>query len=83
MRLTELGPIAILDIATYSVCMTGLMVCLLFAPRRDCFFLRWHPATRFLALMVAPYLLILWPLVLLNWLMRRGILPDDPDFYDD
>lgn len=83
MRLTELNPIAVLDIAIFSVCMTGLIVSLLVAPKRDCFFLRWRPETRLLALIVAPSLLILWPLLLLNWLMRRGILPDDPDFYDD
>ncbi len=83
MRLTELNPIAVLDIAIFSVCMTGLIVCLLFAPRRNCFFLRWHPETRLLALIVAPSLLILWPLVLLNWLMSREIMPDDPDFYED
>jgi hypothetical protein len=81
--LSDLNPVAIVDIAILSVCMTGLIVCLLFAPRRNCFFLRWHAATRPFALIVAPSLLILWPLVLLNWLIRRGILPDDPDFYDD
>lgn len=83
MRLTELNPLAVLDIAICSVCMTGLIVLLLTAPRRDCFFLRWHPEIRLLALIAAPTLLVLWPLVLLSWLMRRGILPDDPDFYDD
>jgi hypothetical protein len=54
-----------------------------FAPRRNCFFLRWHPETRLLALIGAPFLIILWPLVLLIWLMRSGVIPDDPDFYDD
>lgn len=83
MRLIELNPVAIIDIAIFSVCSAGLLACILTAPRRDCFFLRWHPASRLLALLVAPSLLILWPLVLLNWLMRRGILPDDPDFFDD
>jgi len=26
---------------------------------------------------------ILWSLVLLFWLMRSGVIPADPDFYDD
>jgi hypothetical protein len=46
------------------VCATGLLVTLLAAPRRNCFFFRWHPETRLLALVVAPTLLILWPIVL-------------------
>ncbi len=66
-----------------SVCIAGLVVLLLIAPRQNCFFLRWHAETRLLALMAAPFLLILWPLVLLFWLMRTGVLPDDSDFYDD
>lgn len=81
--LTELDPIAIVAVAGFSVCFAGLLALLLAAPRRDCFFLRWHPETRFLALVFAPSLLIVWPLVLLYWLMRAGVLPDDPDFYDD
>jgi hypothetical protein len=56
---------------------------LLFAPRRDCFFFRWHPETRLFALIASPSLLILWPLVLIYLLMRHGIIPSDPDFYDD
>jgi hypothetical protein len=83
MRLSELSPLAIIDIAIFSVCSAGLLACLLTAPRRDCFFLRWHIETRLLAIIVAPSLLVLWPLVLLSWLIRKGILPDDPDFYDD
>ncbi len=83
MRLIELNPVAIIDIAIFSVCSAGLIASILAAPRRDCFFLRWQPETRFLALIVAPSLLILWPLVLLYWLMCKGILPDDPDFYND
>jgi hypothetical protein len=79
----ELTPVAIVAITIFSVCMTGLIVSLLAAPRQDCFFLRRYPETRLLFLIFAPSLLILWPLALLYWLMRRGILPDDPDFYDD
>jgi hypothetical protein len=81
--LSELNPVAVIAILVISACFAGLIACLLTAPRRDCFFLRWHPEVRLLALIVAPSLLILWPLVLLSWLMQRGILPDDPDFYDD
>jgi hypothetical protein len=33
--------------------------------------------------MAAPFLLILWPLVLVSWLMRSDLFPDDPDFFDD
>jgi hypothetical protein len=83
MRLADLPPTALVAVAVFSVCFSGLVVVLLFAPRRNCFFLRWHPETRLLALIAAPFLIILWPLVLLNWLMRSGVIPDDPDFYDD
>jgi len=63
---------------------TGLFVLLLAAPRRNCFFLRWHPETRFLALLVSPVLLIIWPIVLYGlFLKSRGIEGDDPDFFDD
>ncbi len=81
--LSELNPVAVIAIAVFSACFAGLISCLLAAPRQDCFFLRWHPETRLLALIVTPFLLILWPLVLFYWLMHKGILPDDPDFYDD
>lgn len=83
MRLADLPPAALLAMAVFSVCFSGLVVVLLFAPRRNCFFLRWHPETRLLALIAAPFLIILWPLVLLFWLMQSGIIPDDPDFFDD
>jgi hypothetical protein len=83
MQLTDLNPAALVVMAVFSVCFAGLAVVLLFAPQRDCFFLRWHPETRFMALISAPFLIILWPLVLLIWLMRSGIIPDDPDFFDD
>ncbi len=39
--------------------------------------------TRFLALLVSPTLLILWPIVLYVWFLRsRGIGPDDLDFFN-
>jgi hypothetical protein len=57
---------------------------LLAAPRRNCFFFRWRTETRFLALLVSPTLLILWPIVLYALFLRsRGIGPDDLDFGDD
>ena len=69
MRLADLPPAALVAVAVFSVCFSGLVVVLLFAPRRNCFFLRWHPETRLLALIAAPFLIILWPLVLLYWLI--------------
>lgn len=83
MRLADLSSAALVAVAVFSACFSGLIVVLLFAPRRNCFFLRWHPETRLLALIAAPSLIILWPLVLLVWLMRSGVMPDDPDFFDD
>lgn len=66
------------------VCFTALLTVLVCAPRRDIFFFRWHPETRFLFLLAAPTLLILWPLVLYGWFLRsRGVDPADPDFFDD
>jgi len=35
----------------FVVCGTCLFAVLLLAPRRDCFFFRWRPETRFLALL--------------------------------
>lgn len=71
-------------VACFVACATSLFVILLTAPRRDCFFLRWRPETRFLALLISPALLILWPIVLYGWFLKsRGIGPDDPDFGDD
>jgi hypothetical protein len=65
-------------------CATGLFVLLLLAPRRNCFFLRWRPEGRFLALLFSPVLLIIWPVVLYAlFLKSRGIGPDDLDFDDD
>jgi len=83
MRLIDLSPIALLAVAVFSICCSGLFALLIFAPRRDCFFLRLRPEGRLLTLMAVPFLLILWPLVLLHWLIRSGLFPDDPDFFDD
>src|ERR1017187_8338884 len=47
----------------FAACTSCLFVLLLFAPRRNCFFFRWSPETRFLALLVSPVLLIIWPIV--------------------
>jgi hypothetical protein len=68
----------------FAVCVTCLFVMLIVAPRRNCFFFRWDPETRLLALLVAPALLIIWPVVLYNYFLRsRGVDLDDLDFYDD
>ena len=68
----------------FVACGTCLFAMLLLEPRRDCFFLRWRPETRFLALVVSPTLLILWPIVLYAWFLKsRGIELGDPDFGDD
>lgn len=67
-----------------AVCMTALFTVLICAPRRNCFFLRWQPEARLLALLAAPTLLILWPILLYGWFLRsRGIDPSDHDFMDD
>lgn len=68
----------------FVACASCLFVMLLAAPRRDCFFLRWHPEIRLLALLVSPVLLIIWPIVLYALFLRsRGIEWDDLDFFDD
>jgi hypothetical protein len=68
----------------FAACESCLLALLLIAPRRDCFFFRWHPETRFIALLVFPALLIIWPVVLYGWFLEtRGIGPDDLDFGDD
>jgi hypothetical protein len=37
-----------------------------------------------LALVAAPTLLIVWPILLFGWFLRsRGVDPADPDFLDD
>jgi hypothetical protein len=67
-----------------SVCISVLVTALICAPKRDCFFLRWSPAVRVLALVAAPTLLIVWPILLYGWFLRsRGVDPADPDFLDD
>jgi hypothetical protein len=78
-------PIAVQAAAIcFVLCGTGLFVVLLAAPRRNGFFLRWHPETRFLFLLVAPTLLILLPIALYGWFLKsRGIGPDDLDFFED
>jgi hypothetical protein len=64
--------------------VTTLLVLLITAPRRDCFFFRWRPETRFLVLIVSPAMLIVWPIVLYWWFLKSmGVEPDDLDFDDD
>ena len=71
-------------VVCFVACATSLFAILLLAPRRNCFFLRWRPETRFLALLFSPVLLIIWPIVLYAlFLKARGIEPDDLDFGDD
>lgn len=68
----------------FVACASCLFVMLLTAPRRNCFFLRWRPETRFLALWFSPALLILLPIILYWWFLKsRGIEPDDPDSFED
>jgi hypothetical protein len=68
----------------FVACTSCLIVMLLAAPQRNCFFFRWSPEKRFLALLVSPVLLITWPIVLYAWFLKsRGIAPDDLDFGDD
>ena len=67
-----------------AVFLAALPVVLIFAPRRDCFFLRWSPEARMLALLAAPALFLIWPIMLYGWILRRrGIDPADPDWSDD
>lgn len=68
----------------FVVCATCLVAVLLLAPRRNCFFLRWRPEIRLLALLVSPTLLIIWPIVLYALFLKSwGIDLDDLDFFDD
>jgi len=68
----------------FVACATYLFVMLIASPRRNCFFLRWQPEIRLLALLVAPALLIFWPVVLIHYFVKsRGVDLDDLDFYDD
>ena len=48
----------------FVTCASCLFAMLLAALRRNCFFFRWRPEKRFLALLVSPALLIVWPIVL-------------------
>jgi hypothetical protein len=80
----ELPLAAQLAAICFVACTTGLLVVLLTAPRRDCFFFRWPPEGRLLALLVAPTLIILWPVVAYGlFLKSRGIRPEDMDYFDD
>jgi hypothetical protein len=78
-------PIAVQAAAIcFVVCGTVLLVILLTAPRRNCFFFRMYPETRLLFLIFSPTLIILWPVILYAWLLKsRGIGPDDLDFFED
>jgi hypothetical protein len=68
----------------FTVCVVTLLVLLITAPWRDCFFMRWSPEVRFLALVVSPAMLIVWPIVLYWWFLKSmGVGPDDLDFDDD
>jgi hypothetical protein len=80
----QLPIIAQAAIVCFVACASCLFVMILAAPRKNCFFFRWRPETRFLALLVSPALLIIWPVVVYALFLRsRGIRPDDPDFGDD
>ena len=77
----ELPITAQAGVLCFVASVTGLFVALLVAPRRNCFFLRWHAETRFLALLISPVLLIIWPIIVYALLLKsRGIGPDDLDF---
>jgi hypothetical protein len=68
----------------FVTCTASLLVLLLVAPQRNCFFFRWQPEIRFLALLIFPALLIVWPVVLYAWFLKsRGIGPDDLDSFED
>ena len=80
----ELTSPARLAVVCFLLCAVTLFVILICAPRRNCFFFRWHAETRFLALVCAPALLIVWPVVLYGlFLQSRGISAGDRDFLDD
>ena len=82
--LLDLPMAALAASVCFVVCFTTLLVILLTAPRRDCFFFRWRPEARLLALFAAPTLLILWPIVLYGWYLKsRGLGPEDLDYFDD
>ena len=80
----ELPTTAQAAVICFVACASCLFVMVLAAPRRDCFFFRLRPETRLLALLVAPALLIVWPVVLYAWFLKsRGIGPDDLDYFED
>lgn len=80
-QLPLLGQVLIVCCAAF---FTALLVVLICAQRRDCFFFRLRAETRILALMVAPTLLLVWPLLLYHWFLRsRGVDPADFDLFDD
>jgi hypothetical protein len=80
----ELPTTAQAAVICFVACASCLFVMVLAAPRRNCFFFRWHPETRFFALLISPVLIIIWPIVLYGlFLKSRGIGPDDLDFGDD
>jgi hypothetical protein len=71
-------------LACSSVLFQFLLVVLIFAPHRNCFFLRWSPQVRMLALLATPILFLIWPILLYGWFLRsRGIDLADPDWSDD
>jgi hypothetical protein len=81
--LRELPITVHIAVICFAVCVTTLLVLLITAPRRDCFFFRWSPEARFLALVVSPAMLIVWPIVLYGWFLKSmGVEPDDLDFDD-
>jgi hypothetical protein len=70
-------------VVCFVLCASCLFVMLIATPQQNCFFFRWRPETRLLALLVSPALLILWPIVLFGWVLKsRGVDPDDLDFDD-
>lgn len=82
--LSDLPMIGQLAVICLPLCATALFMLLICAPRRDYFFLRWRPETRFLVLLVLPAVLIIWPVLLFNCVVRsRGVDLDELDFYDD
>lgn len=82
-RFLQLPTTAQAAVVCFVACATCLFVLLIASPRQNCFFFRWRPETRFLALLVSPAPFILWPIVLLGWLLScLGIDPDDLDFDD-
>ena len=81
LHLPIAGQAAVVCLAAYATC---LFVMLLTAPRWNCFFFRWSPGTRFLALLASPVLLVLSPILLYAWFMQcLGIDLGDLDFDDD